>query len=187
MMIKSLAIALGASLVASAASAQQRRADSPATLGAPAPNARTVVGDDARIRPSASLDEARSAMPHVVPRDGDPEVEALLGAAGYAVGGGLGLALYTNGGEEARLVTAPSAILLAGLGIASGVTLGGEATGGDGTFLAAFVGQAIGGFASLFVTLAADNVLLALPVVVVLPVAGGVLGYHVSDYARRED
>lgn len=113
------------------------------------------------------------AEPAVRHRSGSAIVwEILGGMAGWA----LGVAPVLLGATPLLLpVSLP-------LGITSGITLGGHASGGDGSFWAVFGWQALGGLASIPFVLVGDPI-LALAAVIVLPIIGGVVGYEKSNTA----
>jgi len=85
--------------------------------------------------------------------------------------------------DESMVAVLPLSL---GLGISVGVLGGGALAGGDGTFGSVFLGQATGGMASIPFVLFADDLVVALLAVILLPLTGGVLGYEISNDVPRE-
>jgi hypothetical protein len=116
--------------------------------------------------------------------------ELIGGVLGYTLGlgGALGVVLaFASGGLETLLVGIPTAIFVAGAGLAGGITIGGNTGDAEGRFWAAFGGQAIGGLLSFAWMMShtgdRDGPFTAtnLAAMVVLPLLGGILGYELSD------
>lgn len=171
---------------ASVAWAQDAPGENASGLAAPAP-------DDPAVDESLGLDVPTTAVVVATPpppaaeeRPGNGNLLAELGggALGYIVGGGFGLALML-GLEDAAAFGIPTGIFIAGLGIAAGITIGGATTGGNGSFWAAFLGQALGGLTSLFLLpLTWRHPQLAITTIAAFPLLGGVLAYDISDRNR---
>lgn len=93
---------------------------------------------------------------------------------GGILGWGLGITPVLLGATPCLLpVTIP-------FGITTGITLGGAASGGNGSFWSVFGGQALGGLASIPLVLLADPE-VALAAVFLFPLIGGVAGYEYSN------
>jgi hypothetical protein len=111
------------------------------------------------------------------------------GLLGYAVGSAAGIGLMVAMLEDddpaaSLLVGIPLGVLIAGTGLAAGATIGGDLSGGNGTFGYTFAGQALGGAASLLVLLGTQDGAIGLGSMIVLPLLGGTLGYTLSDHTR---
>jgi hypothetical protein len=125
---------------------------------------------------------------------GSPVAEWFGGLLGYGIGGLAGaaiIAMMVDSNDDGAIVvgvTLGAAATM--LGIAAGVDIAGDNTGGNGSLWSAFAGQFVGGLASLVVlglAFAADprgdglGVPIAVLGVICLPVTGAVIGYGMSD------
>jgi hypothetical protein len=114
------------------------------------------------------------------------------GALGVAVGGGLGAllvwgALESGANPDWLLVAVAAGGTLGAFGVTGGVVLAAEATGGEGKFGHAFIGQLVGSVAALpIVVLGLNEDMPAISIVAgaVLPLAGAILGYELSHASR---
>jgi len=170
--------------------------DAPAPAPAPPPPPTEAIPPPPPA-PYAPVSSAPAA--YAPPREQDDGsrgsivAETFGGVVGYALGAaaGIGILYLAVAGESIAglLAGIPLAVFVAGTGLAGGVTVGGDASGGQGRFWAAFGGQAVGGLLSLMVFLATagddeTSVPLTLGSMIVFPIVGGVTGYALSDHPR---
>lgn len=152
-----------------------------------------AVGEHPPIPPDEYLRRSRNGPQPIFEADPAGDVlrvlaetgmGTLIGGAGGALGGLLIWAMFETGADGRWTAIAVAAGASAGaLSITSGVTLGGELTGGRGNFGQAFLGQLIGAAVALpLVVLALDQDLLpaAIAAAGTLPLVGAVLGYEIG-------
>ena len=126
-------------------------------------------------------------------REGRVVLETLGGYGGAAVGGlvgyGLGLAIGGDEGDLSGLLGAVGGIPGAAIGLPTGIYFIGELCGGDGNYWLTWVGVLAGAVVPLIATYATpgdDGGAVLTLLWATLPVAGGGLGYELSQSERGE-
>lgn len=138
-----------------------------------------------------------SEEPLALPGEGERDALRVLGefgggVAGVVIGGALAAlavwcAIEAGAAPDVLLLTGAAATAIGAFAITGGVTLAGDALGGNGRFADAFIGQLIGSLAALplvTVGLMNDAPGVAIASAALLPLAGALRAYEFSHANR---
>lgn len=149
----------------------------PSPPGPAWPSASTSTSAASTSDDRLALQEGRGRMP------GALGLEILGGVLGYAIG--LAPLYAALSGDDGGSL--PALVVTVPFGIALGIWLPGMLSGGNGGFGWTFLGQALGGIASVPIVFSTlfdtdeTGAWVALAAVLTFPIIGGVLGYELSN------